>query len=277
MNHREYSVVGKNKETNRKRTLKIKAKSEEKAKEMALEQDLLAPLEIKVIPFQSPSEAQLNYAENLNISIPENATSKDVSCLIDKKVSHDSDPNPGLIEFADNRNIFFSYYIGKKRLYNLIFSTLNDVDRTAFFVFSIYRWLSEDRYADLDTHPDRDVFYEFAESVKNDNSFQKSLLKYEGEDLRFFGSINIEDEGGISTYEGGSNRTLAYKKAAEFLQNKFDTLLTKTKILTHDQAKLTRKSTFAANKNASASGCLLSIIVTIVSIILSGLALARAL
>lgn len=267
MNYINYKVTGKHKDTNRKRTLVVLAKSEEIAKQSSIVQGLLPPLQIEIVPFDSPTEKQLNFVNRVNIQIPPNATKEDVSCLLSRYQDQDSDPSHGLIEFADNRDMFFSYLIGKKSLYNLVFSRLNGLDKTAFFVFSIYRWLSEDRHANLDTHPKKDVFYKFAESMKDDVSFQKSLLKYQGEDLRFFGIITSEKDGYISTYEAGSNRTIAYKKASEFLNIQFNTPLSKTETFTDDNYHLTRPNNIGSNiHNTKSPGCLLSLVIFVLYI-----------
>ena len=227
MNYQTYEITGKHKNTNRKKVVTINAKTEDLAKQKALEEfDLILPLQIVLIPHRKPTESQLNYARNLKIEIPCGATLEDVSCLISKCIDHDKDPNPGLIEFADGQNLLFSNYIGKKVLYDLIYEHLTGLDKTAFFIFSIYRWLSEDRQANLDTHPEKETFYLFAEQVKSDEPFQKSMQRYGGSDLRFFNEIHFSN-GGVIT--GGSDKTLAYKKASAFLKDLYGVKLTKTK------------------------------------------------
>jgi hypothetical protein len=143
-----------------------------------------------------------------------------------------------------------------------VFSNLEGIDKIAFFAFSVYRWLSEDRHANLDTHPHKDVFYEFAEMVKDDTNFNKSLLKYDGEDLRFFGTITSND----TTYSGGSNNTIAYKKTAEYLRNKFNTPLTKNKTFTNKKDVVISNSDKVQNPNKT--GCLLPILIILIIVML---------
>jgi hypothetical protein len=258
MNYINYKATGKNKDTNRKRTLKIPARSEEIAEQLSIEQGLLPPVQIEIIPFDPPTEKQLDYAESLGIYIPENATKDDLTCLIHNSVEKDPDPNPGLIEFATNREMFFSECIGKRRLYSLVFEHLDGVDKTAFFAFSVYRWLSEDRHANLDTHPQKELFYSFADQVKNDSSFQKSLLKYKGEDLRFFGKITTEEDGYISEHYAGSDKTIAYKKTAQFIGDNFQTNLTKNENLTnHKSSNNLSKKRDKNDSSSKGNGCLL--------------------
>lgn len=235
MNGKTYKTIGRHKDTNRNRTLTILAASQEAAEQSAIEQGLLTPLQAEEV-IDAPTERQLAYALDLGIVIPENATRKDVSCLIDKVTSRDPEPNPGLIEFADGKGILFSPYIGKRSLYDLVFSSLNALDKAAFFTFSVYRWLSDDRHANLDTHPEREVFYRFAETLNDNASFRKSMNRYDGKDLRFFGAITSKHNGTISEYSGGSNGTLAYKMVAEFMKNRFNTTLTRGKTFEADNS-----------------------------------------
>lgn len=225
---KNYQIKGINKMTNRKKTVTVSAKNEELAEKAALDQGILPPYEIEII-FTPPTERQIEYAKSLKINIPEKASSLDVSYLISRKTDRDSDPNPGLLEYADNRNLLFSKYIGKQSLYNLIFNTLTDEDKIAFFAFCVYRWLSDDRHANLDTHQNKNVFYEFAKSMVNDESFVKSMNKYEGKDLRFFGKFTIKKGNSESTIHGGSTNTIAYKKTSEFISNRFNTPIKRTK------------------------------------------------
>src|SRR5690606_29283311 len=89
-----------------------------------------------------------------------------------------------------------------------------DVDRVAFFIFSIYRYISDDRHANIDTHPHFDKFYEFAKSVVDDERFMKSMNKYSGANLKFFGELTTPNGW---TLNGGSVNTIAFKTAREFL------------------------------------------------------------
>jgi len=214
LNYRVYKIKGKHNETKRVRTLKIEAFDEEDAINEALNLGLESIDSVEIVPFDPPTERQLEYAKSLSIKIPEKACKTDVSALINRAVNKDGEPNEGLIEFATNKRIFFSKYIGKTALYNLVFYELPDLDRVAFFVFSIYRYISDDRHANLDTHPYHEKFYEFAESVVKDERFMKSMKKYSGADLKFFGELTTSDGW---THTGGSVNTIAFKTAREFL------------------------------------------------------------
>lgn len=269
----QFRIIGKHKTTNRKRTISIIAKSLELAEQEAYKQDLLPPLETtqEEISVKEPSERQLSYAKDLGITVPENSSMEYVSYLIGSHLGSYKAPNPGLVEFAYNRNIYFSQYISKEHLYNITFDSLSNLDRVAFFVFSIYRWLSDDRHANLDTHPNVGVFYEFANQWYTDEKFMKSFNRYQGEDLRFFGTITSRNDNWETTRSAGSNRTFAYTTAATFLRDRLDTGLTRSKTFSDFTNALPINDDFdnipstpASFKQAkAAAGCLLPVLLAL--------------
>lgn len=217
MNYKRYEIKGRHIETKRIRTLKVDAFNEEDAKKQADEQGIKTIITIDAIPFETPTENQLDYAKDLGIFISGDLTKEDVSALISKAVDKDNEPNQGLLEFATNHRIYTSKHIGKSALYNKLFALLDDIDRVAFFIFSIYRYISDDRHANLDNHPNRKFFYEFANSNVSDERFMKSMNKYSGIELKYFGQLTTPDRW---THTGGSVNTIAFKSAREFLIDK---------------------------------------------------------
>lgn len=221
--------------TNRIRTTTIEAQNREDAiARLKMDLNFSEPFVVEEF-FDEPTSRQLDYARDLKIKIPQHASIRDVAALIDRAVNHDSDPNPGLIEFAKNRRILFSQYIGKKALYNRVFYELSERDKIAFFAFCVYRHVSDDRHANLDTHPKRQLFYDFAAEKEKDERFTKSMSKYSGEDIRFFGTIKFPDGG--EAY-GGSISTIAYKTCVDFLQSNCGVEhKTRTLVFDHDTNK----------------------------------------
>jgi len=235
MNYKMFKIIGVNSETGRKKTLRLGVPNAITPQEMVLQQGLLKePLEIEEISFEPATDRQLEYALSLGIKIPHDAYKNDLSALIDRAIEHDNESNPELIEYATDKGMMFSEYIGKNRLYSMIFSELSIVDRIAFFCFSVYRDLSGDMHANLDTSPLREIFYEFAEQYTNDKKFTASLERYAGHELQVFGTVQVESNDGIAIVSGGSVRTYAYKIVAEYLRDKLGTPLTRTKTLSAD-------------------------------------------
>jgi len=205
--------------TKRKRKVTVKARNEEDAiANLGPDYTDVVSVTLQVRP---PSERQIAYATALGITITEDMCLEDVKCLISAKTDDKKPPNEGLKEFADAHGIIFSNYVGKKRLYNSIFTQLPQRDTIAFFIFSVYRYLSDDREANLDKSSYKDVFYSFADDYIQDKKFTKSLEdNYRGEDLRFFGSLRIIDTGWESYQYGGTTNAYAFRCAKQFLKDK---------------------------------------------------------
>ena len=78
----------------------------------------------------TPTEKQISLATNLGYQITSDMTALDVSALISQKLDKDSyPPKYELMLFADNHDIVYSTFMGKKTLYNVIFNGLSDLDR----------------------------------------------------------------------------------------------------------------------------------------------------
>ena len=169
--------------SNKTRKRQIVAKDKESAIEKMRVEGYIDPFEV-IEYIEPPTENQLEYAKALKISVPPDASKADVSALIDRAKFDYSDPNPELVEYANEIGLIFSDYIGKKGLYNTIFDNLYQEDRMAFFIFCVYRWLSDDRKGNLNKHTHRDLFYEFASHQMQNDKFRISVNEYRGEDIQ---------------------------------------------------------------------------------------------
>lgn len=174
------------------------------------------PIEITFTMPEKPSDDQLETCQDYNIPVPPDACKQDVSALIAAHFGDKSPPSEGLKEFATNHQIVFSSYIGKKLLYDKVFQGLDIEDKIAFFIFCVYRYLSDDRRSNLDTHPYRNIFYDFAREKVGSKRYINSLIKYEGKNLRFFGSLTFDDNM-QHNYKGGRTDLLAYREAKQYL------------------------------------------------------------
>lgn len=213
-----FSITGRNQATGRRKTIKTKAISIEDAKEFAISQGLCEPFECIEHPVELPTESQINYATDLEIIIPHDATKEDLRQLIENKLIGDSYiANSDLIDFANHHRMIFSKYIGKKALYDLVFESLKDTDKIAFFIFCVYRDWSNDRRGNLEIHPSRQKFYDFAFQVCDNEKIVKSINRYTGKQIRYFKFTNEKGD----TYYGGSMSTVAYKAAIEYLEATF--------------------------------------------------------
>lgn len=222
MNCDLYNFSGKFSETKRMRkNHTIHIFENENVKDAIIRLGYEEPIEFEKIDFKRPSEAQADYLYDLAHGVvPDNVSFDDASALISRYVEHDRIANPHLFRYATEMHIPVSYYCGKKQLYNLIFGGLELRDQIAFFVFCVYRDAYDSRgshqIANLNNSPYKHFFYEFANCNKDNSSFIKSMHKYAGQELRFFGEHTFN--GYVTT--GGSKNTIAYKTAKEFLKTR---------------------------------------------------------
>ncbi|MCF8459791.1 MAG: hypothetical protein K9G46_03640 [Flavobacteriales bacterium] len=261
-----FEIRGTNVKTDRRKKVYVEAYTIEQALEAAKLKGLVEPFEINRHPPKPPTEAQLSYAKDLGAQIPSDATREDLRAIISKKLEGGGDPSLGLKEFAEGRGMLLSRYMGKKELYNIVFDELEERDRIAFFVFSMYRWASEDRRANMDTHPLKSNFYSISDRLLVNERFLTSLFEnYRGEDVRFFGKI-IADNGFESF--GGSTNTLAYREVRNLLQSELGVSIKSTNKDFTIKSKGTVKSGYdnksVQNLEAEASmegcGCLIFVI-----------------
>jgi hypothetical protein len=228
LSYKKYIIKAKYTETKRIRKL-VKfyhnSYSQDEIINMTFNDGYEAPITINIDDdFKLPTSSQLDYAKDLGIPINSKLCKYDISCLIDRTLEHSGKPNSGLIEFADEEKLFFSYCIGKKQLYDVVFDQLDDRKTVAFFIFSIYRFLYNDREANLNKSLYRNRFFAFADNYVNNEKFMKSMYNnYSGRDLRYFGTVHITNKSGQIVIEGGSNRTYCYQKAKKFLVEQFGT------------------------------------------------------
>lgn len=214
MNYKLYRCRATFEKTKRKRSITLEGFSDNDVSDQLRKSGFIEPFEIERISFPSYTDAQKAALGNIYLG---DVCFYDASAILSKKYSYDSIPNPDLIAYATECHLKFSYYIGKKALYDLIFNLLDTKDKIAFFIFCIYRYKTNDRRGNLNKHPYRDLFYTFANNNFSNESFIKSMNKYAGNELRFFGNFTING----TVLHGGSTQTTAYKTAKEFLNQHF--------------------------------------------------------
>ncbi len=218
----QYEIIGKGSDTGRARKRVYTASSEQKAKQQA-KSDGTVVESITKLPPTPPSEAQINLAQDLNIQIPMNVSMGDLSEMISFVTDKDKLPTDRHLKFADNYGVDYTQYTGKKSLFDRIYHSLlesgDENNIVAWFAFRVYRGLVS---GDLNTEPQdpsHPVFQEISKLLSTNEPIIKSMRKYRGRDLIWFGQKTFSS--GI-TVEGGSKRTMAYKTVEKHLIEKLN-------------------------------------------------------
>lgn len=222
--NKAYKVKATFSETNEKKEFFFNAKSDAEIIELLKNSGFIEPFVIKEVNLGKPTPKQIEYASSLNIQIPLEATKVDLSALISKKTDNDDNPNDDLLEYATEKGLTFSRYIGTKALYELIFDSMTLNDKVAFFIFSVYKQLSDDSSSNLNKHKHKNLIYVYANELQTQEKIIKSICNYRGSELIHFGKVMHSD--GIET-SGGSVNTYAYKTVSEYVSKTFNTTKTK--------------------------------------------------
>lgn len=215
-----YEIKGTGKDTGRKRRRIYTAPNEAGAKQLA-EADGTLVEGITEIPLHPPTQRQLDYARDLGISIPANATKDDLSDLISLKVDRDKPATERHKNFGRKYGLEFTNYVGKKALFNRIQSVLvvpgRELELLSWFTFRVYRELAGGSDSAPITGPDDSTIKEIANELIADEKVIKSVRRYEGSELIWFGEWTSPDG---YVYTGGSNRTAAYKQVSSLLKQR---------------------------------------------------------
>lgn len=247
-----YEIQGKGKDTGRKRRRVYSAPTEEDARKLAEADGTLVEV-VNEIPPEPPTERQIEYARDLGISIPPNATKDDLSDLISLKVDRDKPATERHKAFGRNYGLDFTNYIGKKALFNRIQAALiapgREKQLLSWFTFRVYRELAGGAENAPINGPSDPIIEEIASQLFSDEKILKSVRRYEGADLIWFGEWTAPDG---TVHNGGSNRTAAYKEVAALLKQRAQ-LPKGTRKISQPSAQRSGRVAVAANES---KGCL---------------------
>lgn len=124
--------------TGRKRKVKIEAFSEHEAiEEMQTSGFIPDTIIVSRVPFDPPSEAQIEAMKKHRNKIPKNACAIDVSFLIEKGKHNQGNPDKQLIAFANEQKVKFSYYTGERSLYDCIWTKFSLEEKFAFYMLCV--------------------------------------------------------------------------------------------------------------------------------------------
>lgn len=215
-----YEIKGKGKDSGRNRRRIYFARDEASARRLA-EGDGTVVDEVNEIPPDPPTERQLNYARDLRITVPENATKDDVSALITIKVDGDKPATDRQKRFGEMYGVDSSTYIGKKDLFDRIQADLvipgREKELLTWFTFRVYRELVGGVDNAPISGPDDPIIEKIAQELVDNKKVLSSVRRYEGRELIWFGEWT-SPEGYL--YTGGGNRTTAYKTVASLLRHR---------------------------------------------------------
>ena len=167
-----YKIKGKNPATNRRKSDYVVASTNASEDEIISRTYLLPPYEVEPY-FDAPTDGQLECAKKLEICLPDQATSNDVSCLISRCHEDYGDKivSPELIDYAANYDMLISPYCSEIRAAREVIAGLGDDDSFAFWMYVIFCVRSNIPVKNLDMLPNKDVFYGLSDNPMYDDFF----------------------------------------------------------------------------------------------------------
>lgn len=223
----EYEVYGLGRETGRKRRRVYNAPDEDSAINKASADGTVVE-RIERLPDPQPAlatERQIAYADSLGLVYPPDITLAEMSHMIACKVEDDTRAPAWLKKYAAELELPVTEYVGQSRLYEWVQSHLEqegrELELAKWFVRLVKREEDRQGYDDpSESGVDANVLDEIAGELAKDEQVIKSIRRYDGSDLIDPGE-NTDDHGTMT--QGGSKRTIAYKRTAELLAERFRT------------------------------------------------------
>jgi len=213
-----FQVTGTARDTGRKRKRTYAAANEAAARSKA-HADGIDVAEVSEL-FDPPTENQLSYAQSLGIAIPAGVTREELSDLISQRTDDDKPASADLLALATSYGAKVTNYTGKKLAFHRIFDHLTTTpdrqqDLAAWFAYRVYRELVHGAAGTAITSPNDPSIQAVAQQLAAQPDVMQSIRRYEGHRLIWFGQWTSPSG---SVHEGGSNRTIAYRRAAELLR-----------------------------------------------------------
>lgn len=194
----KYKVKGKYPGTGRIRTVEVVAWDHATEDELLKRVGLTEPYEIEKIGFNKPTEKQIEYAQNTNVFIPTDATKDDVSIFLTRM--EESEPirqpkaNPEILGILIKQlGLYIPSYAGNKEMdaYFRWYGLKTDEDKYAYFAMKVYAQTTGKNYRFMHeaNQSERERFYKFANTYKDNRSFIESYGRYEPEEITITGKI----------------------------------------------------------------------------------------
>jgi len=193
-----FEVIGKGRDTGRTRKRKYTVENEDEARRSAEADGTVVEsvTDLGPEPFSPPSDAQLKYAADLGIWVPDGSSSKDVSLLISKALAA---PERELA-LARELGLDPPEHITSDDLRGFIANRLGLEDLTRWFLYLVFIRRASKRASKNVKSPNDPALRALAAELKDDRKFSNSL------------SNNSFDLDGIEP-----NQTYAYKAAVDAL------------------------------------------------------------
>lgn len=185
-----FLVKGKNPATGRRKTVTVVVERGASNEDIQSKSGLLPPYEISPDDAEdSPTEAQIRYAEKMGFAFPKDSGSDDAHIFLTRAENDEALVQPAMpddiVRYLINKGIFVPAYAGVSDADWLYLEGVKPAEKYAFFCMKTYADLTHSKFFRLEDVPPmiRDKFYKFGELAVSDTEFIRSFLHYGTEDL----------------------------------------------------------------------------------------------
>lgn len=192
----EHLVKGKNPNTGRTKTEKVLGIRGESREDIIKRTYLQEPIEITEVEQRQPSEAQIEYAKNLGITFPVDATMEDASVILTRaedgvSIMQDKLSNELIKIAVFNLGIFIPAYAGYREFERMFYNSLDTKGECAYFAMRVYceKYGKKYTFPYEATEEERKKFNDFAEQQLKNRSFVESYERYNLEEMPIGGII----------------------------------------------------------------------------------------
>lgn len=213
-----FEVQGHGKTSARKRRRVYEAWDDAEARRLADADDTVVET-VDRLPDTPPSENQLAYARGLGIHVPDDASSYDVSDMINFHLDTDEPADDHLRALSARYGVSFGRFTGKFSLYYRIMNALKEPGKEeeliAWYAYQVYLELTRRIQSTAIDGPNHPIIQGIVKQLGQDRSIIESIRRYKAHDLMDFGEVT-EADGGIR--RSGSKRTISYQSVSSLLR-----------------------------------------------------------
>lgn len=186
-NTARFEIIGINPKTGRKNKREIIAPTETDAIIKAEKEFGFTDIEAVCIPFDKPTEPQLELAKKINVFIPQDADKDDVSCILSRMLDGNRSPEDAdfkpldgcsqkWADYLQSQGIYFSAYISQAHAWNIVTNVgFNTKERCKIYAYCIWCYLNKENLDFHIGHPKENLFDLFADAYYDNQEFLTSL------------------------------------------------------------------------------------------------------
>lgn len=186
-NTARFEIIGTNPKTGRKNKKEVTAPTQADAIIKAANEFGFTNIETTCIPFDKPTEPQLELAKKIHVFVPQDADKDDVACILSRMLDSNRSPEDAAFKPLDgcsqkwadylcSQGVYFSAYLSGKSAWDIATNVnFNAKERCKIYAYCIWCYLKKENLDFHIGHPKENLFDLFANTYCNNQEFLSSL------------------------------------------------------------------------------------------------------